>query len=155
MGNDTQQINMKKKLISLSTGELVSVFLFWMLMLEMKITSFAVLYNLFVNSMVLIQGAFFWFLLLRGKGRIEKPVRMVYQAFQIVDVLFLLSGVGVILFAAHRTGEKIGGLFWLLFALVEYINYFQIRLSYSGVELLLRLKEKRLQRSRIAKELKR
>ena len=67
---------MKQKLVSLATGELVAVLVFWLNFFLLKrwiLTTGALIsisFSLFVLSFILIQGSVFWWLLIK---RISNP----------------------------------------------------------------------------------
>lgn len=59
------------------------------------------------------------------------PVAAVYRAFRVVDPFLLAAGlVGVLLWWPGHVGTPLVSVAVWAFGLVEYINYFLVRLSY-------------------------
>ena len=81
--------------------------------------------------------------------------RKIYGILKIVDVILLCLGIPIIILNYVNVTVMISAIFILAFALIEWINYYKIRLSYSYNPLvLLRLiKNGKLSKSRLAKEI--
>ena len=120
----------KHELTKLWTGELVAVISFWICFFIFKkwlINTkmlISIIYPLTVLSLILIQGSIYWLIL-----------------------IIILNYVNVTV--------MISAIFILAFALIEWINYYKIRLSYSynPLVLLRRIKNGKLSKSRIAREI--
>ena len=82
-------------------------------------------------------------------------VRKIYGCFRILDLVLLISGFPFIVWNAQSVRVAIIATLIQLFALIEWINYFLVRLSYSLNPLVLwkRITNGKLEKSRIAKEL--
>ena len=160
----SQESKIKQELTKLWTGELVAVISFWMCfyifkkwLINTKML-ISVIYPLTVLSLILIQGSIYWLILLK---RISMPqfaitnTRKIYGILKIVDVILLCLGIPIIILNYVNVTVMISAIFILAFALIEWINYYKIRLSYSYNPLvLLRLiKNGKLSKSRLAKEI--
>ena len=161
-------INLKKqvkqKLINLALGELVAVLVFWMnffLFKKLLITAKSLItisFPLFILSFILIQGAVFWCILAK---RISKPgfalkyTGKIYSKLKILDVILLFVGVLVIIlnYSGFLT-MLIAFAIWI-FAVIEWVNYYKLQLSYSLNPLILLkyIMQRKLRKSKIAKEI--
>ena len=154
----------KHELTKLWTGELVAVISFWICFFIFKkwlINTkmlISVIYPLTVLSLILIQGSIYWLILLK---RISMPqfaitnARKIYGILKIVDVILLCLGIPIIILNYVNVTVMISAIFILAFALIEWINYYKIRLSYSynPLVLLKRIKNGKLSKSRLAREI--
>ncbi len=150
---------MEKKLKSLYSGELVSVLLFWIIVVvELKMYSVSVIYHLSVCSFILLQGSAYWFLLLQKiKKKAINRIPRVYELFRYLNLILLFLGL-VIMFVNMgkvRSTYFVMTVFWFVFSCIEYVNYYVIRLSYPNWEIITRIKNRDFETSRIVKELKR
>ena len=130
----------KKELISLCTGELAAVisFWFWFFMFKKWLVDpkmmLQIMYPLMVLSFILIQGSIYWFVLFK---RMSNPkflsinVVIIYRIFKIIDVILLCIGILVIVLNYSNIAVTILSVFILLFSIIEWINYYIVRLSYS------------------------
>lgn len=163
---------LKKTLTNLWSGELAAVFVFWLdyfLFKWLDHTMFkdrifgtgnfsSFFFTLFVLSFILVQGSVYWLILVK---RISDPdfgkvcVRIIYRIFRIVDLVLIFLGIPVILLFHTSVPATVLAVFLLLFALVEWINYFEWRLSYSyNPAVVIRYTlQRKLKRSKIAKEI--
>ena len=155
---------MKQKLINLAVGELVAVTVFWMnffLFKKLLITAkslISVSFPLFILSFILIQGAVFWYILAK---RMSKPgfalkyTGKIYSKLKVLDVILLLVGVLVIIlnYSGFLT-MLIAFAIWI-FAVIEWVNYYKLQLSYSLNPLILLkyIMQRKLRKSKIAKEI--
>ena len=155
---------MKQKLINLAVGELVAVTVFWMnffLFKKLLITAkslISVSFPLFILSFILIQGAVFWCILAK---RMSKPgfalkyTGKIYSKLKVLDVILLLVGVLVIIlnYSGFLT-MLIAFAIWI-FAVIEWVNYYKLQLSYSLNPLILLkyIMQRKLRKSKIAKEI--
>ena len=155
---------MKQKLINLAVGELVAVTVFWMnffIFKKLLITAkslISVSFPLFILSFILIQGAVFWCVLAK---RMSKPgfalkyAGKIYSKLKVLDVILLFVGVLVIIlnYSGFLT-MLIAFAIWI-FAVIEWVNYYKLQLSYSLNPLILLkyIMQRKLRRSKIAKEI--
>ena len=131
------------------------IFKKWLINTKMLIS---VIYPLAVLSFILIQGSIYWLILLR---RLSMPqfaitnTRKIYSILKIVDFLLLCLGIPIIILNYVNVTVMISAIFILAFALIEWINYYKIRLSYSynPLVLLKHIKNEKLSKSRLAKEI--
>ena len=160
----SQESKIKQELTKLWTGELVAVISFlicfyifkkWLINIKMLIS---VIYPLTVLSLILIQGSIYWLILLK---RLSMPqfaitnTRKIYSILKIVDFLLLCLGIPIIILNYVNVTVMISAIFILAFALIEWINYYKIRLSYSynPLVLLKRIKNGKMSKSRLAREI--
>ena len=160
----SQESKIKQELTKLWTGELVAVISFWMCfyifkkwLINTKML-ISVIYPLAVLSFILIQSSIYWLILLK---RLSTPqfaitnTRKIYGILKIVDVILLCLGIPIIILNYVNVTVMISAIFILAFALIEWINYYKIRLSYSynPLVLLKRIKNGKLSKSRLAREI--
>lgn len=159
-----QQEKIKKELINLWTGELAAVVAFWMCFFTMKgwLTApkmmVLVLYPLLILSFILLQGSGYWFILLKRMSNpqfLVKHTGKIYRMLRILDLVLLCLGIPVILWNCSKVSVTALSIFILLFALIEWVNYYVVRLSYSynPMVLIRHLKNGTLKKSRIAREI--
>ena len=155
---------MKQKLTSLATGELVAVLVFWMNFFLLKkwiLTTGALIsifFSLFVLSFILIQGSVFWWILIK---RISNPVfaerytGKIYRILKSLDLILLGVGAPIIIFNSSDFSTFIISFTIWFFAVIEWINYFKLQLSYSlnPAVLLKYILQRKLRKSKIAKEI--
>ena len=155
---------MKQKLTSLATGELVAVLVFWMNFFLLKkwiLTTRALIsisFSLFVLSFILIQGSVFWLILIKrisNPGFAEKYTGKIYKILKKLDFILLATGIFVILFNHGEFSTFIISFSIWMFALIEWVNYFLLQLSYSlNPAVLWRyIRNRKLKKSKIAKEI--
>ena len=159
-----QKEKVKKELVSLCLGELAAALSFWLCFFLLKNrlgdwrSLITILYTLSLLTFILLQGSIYWAILIR---RLSKPqfgsgtVPKIYGCFRILDLILLISGFPVIVWNTQSFQVAILATLIQLFALIEWINYYLIRLSYSLNPLVLwkRITKGKLEKSRIAKEL--
>ena len=160
----TPENKIKQELTKLWTGELVAVISFWICFYIFKKwlintkMSISVIYPLTVLSLILIQGSIYWLILLK---RLSTPqfaitnTRKIYSILKIVDLILLCVGIPIIILNYVNVTVMISAIFILAFAVIEWINYYKIRLSYSynPLVLLKHIKNGKLSKSRLAKEI--
>ena len=159
-----QKEKVRKELMSLCLGEFTAVLSFWLCFFLLKNrlgdwNSLAtILYPLSLLTFILLQGSIYWAILIR---RLSKPqfgsenVPKLYGVLRILDLVLLISGFPFIVWNAQSVLVTILATLIQLFALIEWVNYFLLRLSYSLNPLVLwkRITKGKLEKSRIAKEL--
>ena len=159
-----QKEKVRKELVSLCLGELTAVLSFWFcfFLLKNRLGDWngliSILYPLSLLTFILLQGSIYWAILIR---RLSKPqfgsgnVPKIYGVLRILDLILLISGFPFIFWNAQSVQVAILATLIQLFALIEWVNYFLLRLSYSLNPLVLwkRITKGKLEKSRIAKEL--
>ncbi|WP_247952027.1 hypothetical protein [Streptococcus oralis] len=159
-----QKEKVKKELVSLCLGEFTAVLSIWFcfFLLKNRLSDWngliSILYPLSLLTFILLQGSTYWAILIRrlsnhqfGNGNIPK----IYGVLRILDLVLLISGFPFIVWYTQSVRVAIIATLIQLFALIEWINYFLVRLSYSLNLLVLwkRIVKGKLEKSRIAKEL--
>ena len=159
-----QKEKVRKELLSLCLGELTAVLSIWFCFFLLKnrlgdVNSLVtILYPLSLLTFILLQGSIYWAILIR---RLSKPqfgsgnVPRIYGGFRILDLVLLISGFPFIVWNTQSFQVTILATLIQLFALIEWINYYFLRLSYSLNPLVLwkRITKGNLEKSRIAIEL--
>ena len=159
-----QKEKVRKELMSLCLGELTAVLSFWLcfFLLKNRLADWnslvTILYPLSLLTFILLQGSIYWAILII---RLSKPqfgsgsVPKLYGGFRILDLVLFISGFPFIVWNTQSFQVAILAMLIQLFALIEWINYFLVRLSYSLNPLVLwkRITKGKLEKSRIAKEL--
>ena len=160
-----QKEKVRKELVSLCLGEFTAVLSIWFCFFLLKNrlgdwrSLISTLYSLSLLTFILLQGSIDWAILIR---RLSKPqfgsgsVPKLYGGFRILDLVLLISGFPFIVWNPQSFQVAILATLIQLFALIEWINYFLLRLSYSLNPLVLwkRITKGKLEKSRIAKELR-
>ncbi len=154
---------LRRELTKLWTGELAAVISFWVCFFVIKkwligtLALLSVICPLCILSFILIQGSVYWWILLKrltmpdfAKGRVGN----IYRFLKVIDVFLLCLGLVAIPIYNNIATVLIGIPIWM-FALIEWINYYKIRLSYSyNPTILLRhVKNGTLKKSRLAREI--
>ena len=155
---------MKQKLTNLALGELVAVVVFWInfFLFKKLITTtkslISISFSLFILSFILVQGSIFLCILIK---RISKPgfaakyTGKIYNKLKILDVILLCMGVLVIILNYSTFFTMIISFAIWIFAVIEWVNYYKLQLSYSlnPVVLLKYIIQRKLRKSRIANEI--
>ncbi|MDB6209683.1 hypothetical protein [Streptococcus oralis] len=159
-----QKVKVRKELVSLCLGEFTAVLSFWFcfFLLKNRLSDWngliSILYPLSLLTFILLQGSIYWAILIR---RLSKPqfgsgnVPKIYDVLRILDFILLISGFPLIFWNAQSVQVAILATLIELFAFIEWLNYYIVRLSYSLNPLVLwkRITRGKLEKSRIAKEL--
>ena len=160
-----QKEKVRKELVSVCLGEFTAVLSIWFCFFLLKnrlgdVNSLVtILYPLSLLTFILLQGSIYWAILIRrlsnpqfGSGTVPK----LYGCFRILDLVLLISGFPFIVWNMQSVHVGILATLIQLFALIEWINYYLLRLSYSLNPLVLwkRITKRKLEKSRIAKELR-
>ena len=159
-----QKEKVRKELGSLCLGELAAILSFWLCFFLLKNrlgdwkSLVTILYPLSLLTFILLQGSIYWAILIR---RLSNPqfgsvnVPRIYGGLRILDLLLLISGFPFIVWNTQSVRVAIIATLIQLFALIEWVNYFLVRLSYSLNPLVLwkRITKGNLEKSRIAKGL--
>ena len=155
---------MKQKLTNLAVGELVAVVVFWInfFLFKKLITTtkslISISFSLFILSFILIQGSIFWCILIKRMskpGFAAKYTGKIYNKLKILDVILLCMGVLVIILNYSTFFTMIISFAIWIFAVIEWVNYYKLQLSYSlnPVVLLKYIIQRKLRKSRIANEI--
>ena len=159
-----QKEKVRKELGSLCLGELAAILSFWLCLKKKKNrlgdwkSLVTILYPLSLLTFILLQGSIYWAILIRrlsnpqfGSGSVPK----LYGGFRILDLVLLIAGFPFIVWNTQSFQVAIIATLIQLFALIEWINYYLLRLSYSLNPLVLwkRITKGKLEKSRIAREL--
>lgn len=159
-----QKEKVRKELVSLCLGEFTAVLSIWFCFFLLKnrlgdVNSLVtILYPLSLLTFILLQGSIYWAILIRrlsnpqfGSGYVPK----IYGGLRILDLVLLISGFPFIFWNTQSVLVTILATLIQLFSLIEWINYYLLRLSYSLNPLVLwkRITKGNLEKSRIAKEL--
>lgn len=159
-----QKEKVRKELVSLCLGEFTAVLSFWFCFFLLKnwlgdVNSLVtILYPLSLLTFILLQGSIYWAILIR---RLSKPqfgsgnVPKIYGVLRILDLILLILGFPFIVWNTQSVQVAILATLIQLFAFIEWVNYYLVRLSYSLNPLVLwkRIAKGKLEKSRIAKEL--
>lgn len=156
--------HMKRKLINLAIGELVSVVVFWLnffVFKELIVTTKALIsisFSLLILSFILMQGAVFWCILIKrlSKSKFgEWCIGRIYNVLKKLDVVLL--GIGILVIVATYSIAYVMILSFMiwLFAVIEWINYYKLQLSYdiNPTVLFKYIRQRKLKKSKIAKEI--
>ena len=155
---------MKQKLTNLAVGELVAVVVFWInffLFKKLIITTKSLIsipFFLFILSFILIQGSIFWFILIKRISKLgfaAKYTGKIYNKLKILDIILLCMRVLVIILNYSTFFTMVLSFAIWIFAVIEWVNYYKLQLSYSlnPVVLLKYIMQRKLRRSKIAKEI--
>ena len=155
---------LKQKLINLASGELAAVVVFWMNFFLLKkwiLTTKAFIsisFSLFLLTFILIQCSIFWWILIKrisNPGFAEKYTGKIYKILKKLDFILLATGIFVILLNHGEVSILFISLGIWMFALIEWVNYYLLQLSYSlNPAVLWRyIRYRKLKKSKIAKEI--
>ena len=155
---------MKQKLTNLAVGELVAVVVFWInffLFKKLIITTKSLIsipFFLFILSFILIQGSIFWFILIKRISKLgfaAKYTGKIYNKLKILDIILLCMRVLVIILNYSTFFTMVISFAIWIFAVIEWVNYYKLQLSYrlNHVVLLKYIMQRKLRRSKIAKEI--
>lgn len=154
--------HLKKTLINLAVGELVAVIVFWINFFIFKkyitdtVSIIPVIFTLSLLSFILIQGSIFWLILLKrisNKNFAKTSLGKIYNHLRRLDIILLYLSI-LILIVNHQTlTTTIISLSIWIFAIIEYLNYYKVRLSYKPNILINYILHGKIRKSRIAREI--
>ena len=154
--------HLKKTLINLAVGELVAIIMFWtnFFIFKKYITNttsiIPIIFTLFILSFILIQGSIFWLVLLKrisNKNFAKTSLGKIYNHLRRLDIILLYISI-LILIVNHQTlTTTIISLSIWIFSIIEYINYYKVRLSYKPNVLINYVLHGKIRKSRIAREI--
>ena len=131
---------MKQKLTNLVVGELVATVVFWInfFLFKKLITTtkslISIYFSLFILSFILIQESIFWFILIKKISKLgfaAKYTGKIYNKLKILDIILLCMGVLVIILKYSMFFTMVISFAIWIFAVIEWINYYKLQLSYS------------------------
>ena len=155
--------NLKKTLINLAVGELVAVIVFWINFSIFKkyitntVSIIPVISTLFLLSFILIQGSIFWLVLLKiisNKNFAKTSLGKIYNHLRRLNIILLFLSILIIIVNHQTFTPTIISLSIWIFAIIEYINYYKVRLSYKPNVLVNYILHGKIRKSRIAREIK-
>ena len=155
--------NLKKTLINLAVGELVAVIVFWINFSIFKkyitntVSIIPVISTLFPLSFILIQGSIFWLVLLKrisNKNFAKTSLGKIYNHLRRLNIILLFLSILIIIVNHQTFTPTIISLSIWIFAIIEYINYYKVRLSYKPNVLVNYILHGKIRKSRIAREIK-
>ena len=155
---------MKNKLANLAFGELVSVAIFWInffLFKKFLIDTKALISisaPLFILSFILVQGSIYWCILIK---RLSNPrfavvqTGKIYNKLKILDLILLFVVFLLIILNYSTFSIMLISLAIWIFAVIEWVNYYKLQLSYSinPAVLLKYVLQQKLKKSKIAEEI--
>ncbi|USG67162.1 hypothetical protein NDK47_07695 [Brevibacillus ruminantium] len=157
------------KLFRLCAGEFFAAVMFpvlWIMYLQIiewtepYLTSIPSIYAFVLLEFILLQGSLYWFLKWKQakQGNFYRlPNRQLCIFVWCKRVNFLLIGIGFLFFFYQITTSAVD-LYWFvflfLFAIIEHVNYYHIRISYlSWEEIKEFIGQRGFRRSRLAREM--
>ncbi|MGF0310726.1 hypothetical protein [Rhodococcus sp. IEGM1428] len=138
MGTSRRQV-LRRRYLSLGLGELAAAGVFLTIALAMVVprldeeSRLALWFALVPLLVVLVQAGIYWLLARSWVERHPMPpsLRTIYRAFRRIDLALLVGGLlGVMVWLPDNLGTGLGVLAIWFFGVIEYVNYFAIRLSY-------------------------
>lgn len=130
-----RRTRLRRRCTSLGLGELTAAAVFAIIAASgmLPATATLSLWSALVPLLaILVQAGVYWLLARDWAGRSPMPRRMaaIYRGLRMLDPLLLAAGlVGVIVWFPAGAGAVLVVAVWL-FGVVEYLNYFVVRLSY-------------------------
>lgn len=159
--NERHRVLARRQYLSLGLGELVAAAVFAgcaaVLIAPRMASSTAVtaLWSALVPLLlVLVQAGAYWLLARSwaGGGTMPSTLARLYRVFQIIDPLLLIAGmVGVLVWWPDDPWVAAFVLFVWAFGVIEYLNYFVVRLSYPASEWMAKVRQ--LRRPRLVKDI--
>ena len=158
--------HIKQKLYNLASGELVALAVFWLNFFLFKKylvrpqALISIVYPLLLVSLILLQGSLYWWILIKRLSKHNFAIKQtgpIYGLLRQVDLILLALGIPLILIKFSSWPVTLIAIVLWLFALIEWINYFHLQLSYSlnPLVLLNKVSKRKLRKSKIAKEIDR
>ena len=125
----------RRRYLSLGAGELVAAAVFALVLprLVVEVDRTALWAALVPLLAILLQAGGYWLAARRWVARGPMPTALarLYRGFRWLDVVLLLGGlVGVLLWWPARPSGAVLVSSILLLAVIEYLNYFVVRLAY-------------------------
>lgn len=137
---DKRREALRRKYLNLGTGELVAATVFGFVAVTFVMPrlegpdDYAALWSALAPLLViLVQAGFYWLLARTWVERAPIPAAVagIYRVFRIADIVLLSSGlVGILVWWPDNLGAALLVTVVWSFGVVEYLNYFLVRLSY-------------------------
>lgn len=155
---------MKNKLANLAFGELVAVVIFWInfflfkkFLIDTK-TLISISAPLFILSFILVQGSIFWCILIKRLSNPSFAVGLtgkIYNKLKLLNLILLFVVFFLIILNYSTFSIMLISLAIWIFAVIEWVNYYKLQLSYSiNPTVLFRyVLQKKLKKSKIAEEI--
>ena len=162
--------NTKKLLINelkrLYICELISIPIFWNIYIQIWILSISIkkefihtliiIYPLSLLSFILLQGSIYWYICLKRieKKRVYNKIATIYHKLKIINLFLTILYIPIFFAFKISQNYKLIGVFIYFFSILEYINYFFVRLSYKNpFAFIIKLKKSKFPKSSICKEI--
>lgn len=159
--NERHRVLARRQYLSLGLGELVAAAAFAgcaAVLIAPRMassTAVAALWSALVPLLlVLVQAGAYWLLARSwaGVGTMPSTLARLYRVFQIIDPLLLIAGmVGVLVWWPDDPWVAALVLTVWAFGVIEYLNYFVVRLSYPASEWMAKVRQRR--RPRLVKDI--
>lgn len=152
---------LRKELKRLAICEFIAIPYFWGIyrICNMKLTlSWSIAYALSLLCFILLQGSIYWYICLRRIDKKHVPQKTVYYYANLkrINFLLILLYIPIVWICPSFTGYKMVATFIYGFSILEYINYFYIRISYKNpVHFFQNLRRLKFPKSQIVKEIER
>lgn len=137
---DDRRTVLRGRYLSLGLGELFAAVVFIgvttvsvLPLLERPTDALAFWSALVPLLVILVQAGVYWLLARRwvGQGTMPPGLAATYRGFRALDAVLLLAGlVGIIVWFPVHPFAAIGIPFVWLLGVIEYVNYFVVRLAY-------------------------
>ncbi|MBD8467844.1 hypothetical protein IFU30_16380 [Plantibacter sp. CFBP 8798] len=137
---DDRRTALRGRYLSLGLGELFAALVFiWVAfvsalpLLEQPTDALAFWSALVPLLVILVQAGVYWLLARRWvkQGTMPPGLAATYRGFRVLDAVLLLAGlVGIIVWFPVHPFAAIGIPFVWLLGVIEYVNYFVVRLAY-------------------------
>jgi len=137
---DDRRTVLRGRYLSLGLGELFAALVFvWVAfvsmlpLLEQPTDALAFWSALAPLLVILVQAGVYWLLARRWvkQGTMPPGLAATYRGFRVLDAVLLLAGlVGIIVWFPAHPFAAIGIPFVWLLGVIEYVNYFVVRLAY-------------------------
>lgn len=117
-----------------------------------------IVYPLTLLSFILLRGSIYWYICLRridGK-KVPGKTPHIYSKLKIVNLFLIVIYLPIFLMFKVSIYSSLIGMFIYIFSILEYINYFFIRISYKNPKhFFANLKTGKFPKSQIVKEIER
>lgn len=138
--SDSRREDRRRRYLSLGVGEFVAAAVFVVVAMTTLAARYegsngaAALWCALVPLLVILaQGGAYWLLARAWVGRAAMPAGLasLYRGFRIIDpALLALGAVGIVALRPGNVGPLVVAVAIWLFGVVEYVNYFVVRLAF-------------------------
>lgn len=130
--------NAIQELKYLYTWEMIATCFFWLDYAVWKFIGitigYSITYALICLTLILVEGSFYWWncyrTVVRKKSLKSVHIAPAYRFFKYFNQAVLVIFIPVCLIFRESTGQNIFAVLIWLFAIIEQINYYYVRLSY-------------------------